>query len=111
MEVGSRRSELRSRRSEVRSPRGTGQRSAADRCRGAAQLSMNPTRTDPNSGIDAAATRAEADIPCPFCACLCDDLRADVRGGRVIDLAGACQLARAWFLGERESERPACRID
>jgi formylmethanofuran dehydrogenase subunit B len=66
---------------------------------------------DSDSTIDAAATRTLADIPCPFCACLCDDLRANVRGGKVIEVTGACELARPWILGERQSERPACRID
>jgi formylmethanofuran dehydrogenase subunit B len=109
-----RRSEFRGRRSEV----GVALASAANRLApvpaasagGTAQIIMNPMGADPSSKLDAAAREA-ADIPCPFCACLCDDLRANVRCGKVIEVTGACELARPWFLGERQTERPTCRID
>ena len=66
---------------------------------------------DPRSSIDAAVAREVSDVPCPFCACLCDDLQVTVSGGRVVSVAGTCELARPWFLGERDSERPTCWID
>lgn len=72
---------------------------------------MNPMGADPRSSIDAAVSREVSDVPCPFCACLCDDLQVTVSGGRVASVAGACELARPWFLGEHQSARPACRID
>ncbi len=52
-----------------------------------------------------------ADIPCPFCACLCDDLQATVSDGRVDSIDRACPSARPWFLGEPAAERPICHID
>jgi formylmethanofuran dehydrogenase subunit B len=52
-----------------------------------------------------------SDVPCPFCACLCDDLQVTVNGGRVVSVSGACELAGPRFLGEPGSVRPTCRID
>jgi formylmethanofuran dehydrogenase subunit B len=54
--------------------------------------------------------RIVGDIPCPFCACLCDDLQATESDGRVTQIERACELARPWFLGEATAERPVCRI-
>jgi formylmethanofuran dehydrogenase subunit B len=51
-----------------------------------------------------------ADVPCPFCACLCDDLEVTVAGGRIAAAANACELARPQFLAARDSERGGCRI-
>jgi formylmethanofuran dehydrogenase subunit B len=72
---------------------------------------MNPMAADSRSSIDAAVSREVSDVPCPFCACLCDDLQVTVSGGRVVSVSGACELARPRFLGLSESERPTCRID
>jgi len=52
-----------------------------------------------------------SDVPCPFCACLCDDLQVTVSGGRVVSVSGVCELARPRFLGLSENERPTCRVD
>ncbi len=56
-----------------------------------------------------------ADFPCPFCACLCDDLELTVAGGRIVEAAGACLLARPRLLaasaespGERRGVSPPC---
>jgi formylmethanofuran dehydrogenase subunit B len=50
-----------------------------------------------------------SDLPCPFCACLCDDLRLSVAAGRVIEVDGACSLARAQILAAGTA-RPEARI-
>lgn len=55
--------------------------------------------------------RIVADIPCSFCACLCDDLQATVSDGQVSSVERACALARPWFLGEASAERPDCRVE
>ena len=49
-----------------------------------------------------------ADVACTVCGCVCDDLRVTVEGGRIVDAAGACELARPWFLGQSSSigDRP-----
>ena len=81
------------------------------------------------------AARVVADIPCPFCGCVCDDLQATIVGDqivsisgaielqraggsqppdtteRVVSVSGACELARPWFLHEQGSPRPTCRIE
>jgi formylmethanofuran dehydrogenase subunit B len=66
---------------------------------------------DSRSSIDAAVSREVSDVPCPFCACLCDDLQVTVSGGRVVSVSGACELARPRFLGGPESVRLTCRVD
>jgi formylmethanofuran dehydrogenase subunit B len=49
------------------------------------------------------------DVPCAFCGCLCDDLRVRIAGGQVVELDGACFLARPQILAAGAS-RPAGRI-
>lgn len=46
--------------------------------------------------------RTFSDVACTVCGCVCDDLRIVVEGGRIVDAAGACELARPWFLGQSE---------
>lgn len=67
--------------------------------------------TEPANLVDESATRTIADIPCPFCSCLCDDLVATVQGDKIVSIAGACELARPWFVGKRPSSAPECRVD
>lgn len=54
--------------------------------------------------------RIVADVPCPFCACLCDDLELTVSGGRVIAAANACKLAKPQFLAAGSGDGGDCRI-
>ena len=51
-----------------------------------------------------------ADVPCPFCACLCDDLELTIAGGRIVAAKNACELARPQFLAAGTSDRPACQV-
>jgi formylmethanofuran dehydrogenase subunit B len=46
-----------------------------------------------------------ADVTCAGCACACDDIDATVEDGRLVHLAGTCELGDAWF-AERAAERP-----
>src|SRR6476660_7919349 len=54
------------------------------------------------------ADRVVADVPCPFCGCLCDDLRVTVVGERIVAAAGACPLGEQRFLADDAVEiKPA----
>ncbi len=67
--------------------------------------------TEPANPVDDSATRIIADIPCPFCSCLCDDLVATVQGDKIVSVAGACDRARPWFVGKRPAGPPVCQAD
>lgn len=64
---------------------------------------MNAPRTDePEPSI--------LDIPCPFCACLCDDLRARVGAGS-IEVAGGCAFAQQAFQHAVDhADDPSCLV-
>lgn len=47
-----------------------------------------------------------ADVACPVCGCVCDDLRVTVDGDRVTDVERACELAKPWFR-DHSAARPA----
>ncbi|HEX3999799.1 MAG TPA: hypothetical protein VHX65_14710 [Pirellulales bacterium] len=51
-----------------------------------------------------------ADVPCPFCACLCDDLKLTVSGGRIVAAANACPSARQQLLAPGRRRGENCRI-
>lgn len=40
-------------------------------------------------------------VTCAGCGCDCDDIEVVAEGGRIVSLANACALGRAWFLGDR----------
>lgn len=42
------------------------------------------------------------DVVCPFCGCLCDDIRVLVRGGEIVEAKNACAIGSAKFLGHRK---------
>ena len=56
------------------------------------------------------AEQIVADVPCPFCACLCDDLELTIAGGRIVAAKNACELARPQFLAAGTSDRAGCRV-
>ncbi len=56
------------------------------------------------------AEQIVADVPCPFCACLCDDLELTVANGRIVAAKNACELARPQFLAAGSSDRTACTV-
>jgi formylmethanofuran dehydrogenase subunit B len=52
------------------------------------------------------------DVACTVCGCVCDDLSVTVSGDRLVDVEGACQLARPWFESlSRQSTRPPATVD
>ena len=44
---------------------------------------------------------------CLACGCLCDDIRVEVEGGRVVEAWDACPIGRPWFLAPRPGEGAA----
>ena len=56
------------------------------------------------------AEQITADVPCPFCTCLCDDLELTIAGGRIIAAKNACELARPQFLAVGNNNGAACLI-
>ena len=46
-----------------------------------------------------------ADVACPVCGCVCDDLRVSFDGTRVIGTERACELAKPWF-SDHSTARP-----
>uniref|UniRef100_A0A7C2NX54 Formylmethanofuran dehydrogenase subunit B n=1 Tax=Schlesneria paludicola TaxID=360056 RepID=A0A7C2NX54_9PLAN len=47
-----------------------------------------------------------ADVACTRCACVCDDLRLSVCEDRIVEAAGACHLARDWYLAQNTISPP-----
>lgn len=41
-------------------------------------------------------------VPCPFCGCLCDDLRIEVQDGRIVKNDEGCTISKAKFLNHHE---------
>jgi formylmethanofuran dehydrogenase subunit B len=52
-----------------------------------------PTSSDTDDSTD----RLVEDATCLGCGCACDDIRINVRGGRIVEAARACPLGAAWF--------------
>ena len=49
---------------------------------------------------------------CLACGCLCDDIRVEVVGGRVVGAENTCPIGRSWFLAPRPGEGfPSTSID
>lgn len=47
------------------------------------------------------------DVACTVCACVCDDLRVTVRGGRIVDYRPFCSLIGDWFTKQDSKSFPA----
>lgn len=60
---------------------------------------------------NAQAQRIVADVPCPACACLCDDLQIAVSGGRIVSAVNACEKGRQLFLSAGGDRGFSCRVD
>ncbi|HEX3868998.1 MAG TPA: formylmethanofuran dehydrogenase subunit B [Pirellulales bacterium] len=63
---------------------------------------------DPYKSSVANVTR---DVVCTACGCLCDDIVAHVRDGRVVAAEKACDRGKAWFLAPRDAPRPEATVD
>jgi formylmethanofuran dehydrogenase subunit B len=51
-----------------------------------------------------------ANVACPVCGCVCDDLRVTVDRGRIVRADGACALAEPWFLGQ-DARPPVAEVE
>ena len=51
------------------------------------------------------------DVLCPFCGCLCDDIKVEVEGGRVVGVKRACRLGSSKILGHERIGAPMVRRD
>ena len=52
-----------------------------------------------------------ADATCLGCGCLCDDITLSVADDRIVQAERACLIGERWFLADRPTNVPACRID
>jgi formylmethanofuran dehydrogenase subunit B len=50
------------------------------------------------------------DVACTVCGCVCDDLRVQVEGDRIVEVNGACRLATPWFERIGQSQPPVATI-
>lgn len=55
-------------------------------------------------------TRAVKHVACTVCGCVCDDLQFQVRGNRIADALGVCELAEPFF-ASLPAEVPTPRIE
>lgn len=55
--------------------------------------------------------RVVANVACPGCGCLCDDLRITVAGDEVVSVEPQCSMANSWFFGHADRDAPAAEID
>ncbi|MDF0589910.1 formylmethanofuran dehydrogenase subunit B [Candidatus Methanocrinis natronophilus] len=53
----------------------------------------------------------EEDVLCPFCGCLCDDLKVEVEEGRIVGVKRACRLGMSKFMGHERIVAPMVRRD
>jgi formylmethanofuran dehydrogenase subunit B len=51
-----------------------------------------------------------ADATCLACGCLCDDITLSVETQRIVKAERACPIGERWFLADRPTDVPACRI-
>lgn len=49
------------------------------------------------------------DVLCPFCGCLCDDIKVEVEAGRIVGVKRACRLGSSKILGHERTEAPMIR--
>jgi formylmethanofuran dehydrogenase subunit B len=59
----------------------------------------------------AADERVIDDVACTVCACVCDDLRITVRGGRIVDYQPFCSRIGNWFEQQNERTFPPAFLD
>ena len=52
-----------------------------------------------------------ADVVCPFCGCLCDDLEVTVEGGEIVGVKNACAISRSKFMNHRENRIEKTTVD
>jgi formylmethanofuran dehydrogenase subunit B len=55
--------------------------------------------------------RQIADATCLACGCLCDDIALSVEKERIVKAERACPIGERWFLADRRTSLPACRIE
>lgn len=53
----------------------------------------------------------EEDVLCPFCGCLCDDIKVEVEEGRIVGVKRACRLGMSKFMGHERIAAPMVRRD
>ena len=51
------------------------------------------------------------DVLCPFCGCLCDDIKVEVEDGRIVGVKRACRLGSSKFMGHERISGPMVRKD
>lgn len=51
------------------------------------------------------------DVLCPFCGCLCDDIKVEVEEGRIVGVKRACRLGSSKILGHERTTAPMIRVD
>lgn len=51
-----------------------------------------------------------ADVACPVCGCVCDDLRLTTDGEKLLAVENACPLAEPWFQAQADARPPVAEI-
>jgi formylmethanofuran dehydrogenase subunit B len=51
------------------------------------------------------------DVLCPFCGCLCDDVKVEVEEGKIVGVKRACRLGSSKILGHERTAAPMVRGD
>lgn len=51
------------------------------------------------------------DVLCPFCGCLCDDIKVEVVEGKIVGVKRACRLGSSKFMGHERIKAPMVRRD
>ena len=49
------------------------------------------------------------DVLCPFCGCLCDDIKVEVEEGKIVGVKRACRLGSSKILGHERTAAPMAR--
>jgi len=49
------------------------------------------------------------DVLCPFCGCLCDDVKVEVEEGKIVGVKRACRLGSSKILGHERTTAPMVR--
>jgi len=50
------------------------------------------------------------DVLCPFCGCLCDDIKVEVEEGKIVGVKRACRLGSSKILGHERTTAPMIRV-
>ncbi|MHC1631878.1 MAG: formylmethanofuran dehydrogenase subunit B [Methanotrichaceae archaeon] len=51
------------------------------------------------------------DVLCPFCGCLCDDIKVEVEDNKIVRVRRACRLGASKIKGHDRMENPMIRVD